>query len=73
MVKDGELTHGGDEALARHLRNAVPHKSPTREVATFGKSHPESSKKVDAAVALTLALGARHKTPAPIDITQSVW
>jgi phage terminase large subunit-like protein len=73
MVKDGELTHDGNEALARHLRNAVPHKSPTRETATFGKSHPESSKKVDAAVALTLALGARHKTPAPIDITESVW
>jgi hypothetical protein len=60
MVKEGALTHDGDERLARHLRNAVPHKSETREYATFGKSHPASKRNVDAAVALTLAIHARH-------------
>jgi phage terminase large subunit-like protein len=65
MIKDGALTHDGNEALARHLRHAVPHKSANAERATFGKSHPESTKKIDAAVALTLALHARHETPAP--------
>jgi hypothetical protein len=73
MVKDGLLTHDGNEDLARHLRHAVPHKSETREYATFGKSHPESKKKVDAAVALTLALHARHETPAPIRAADNIW
>jgi hypothetical protein len=40
---------------------------------TFGKSHPESKKKVDAAVALTLALHARHETPAPIRAAANIW
>jgi phage terminase large subunit-like protein len=65
MVKEAELTHDGNPDLARHLRNAVPHKSDTAERATFGKAHPESKKKIDAAVALTLALHARHETPPP--------
>jgi phage terminase large subunit-like protein len=68
MVKDGGLTHDGNEALARHARNAVPHKSETAERATFGKSHTESKKKIDAAVALTLALHARHETPPPAEM-----
>jgi hypothetical protein len=38
---------------------------------TFGKSHPESKKRIDAGVALTLALHGRHETPAPIRSTTS--
>jgi hypothetical protein len=39
---------------------------------TFGESHPESKKKIDAAVALTLALHARHETPAPIRVADHI-
>jgi hypothetical protein len=39
---------------------------------TFGKSHSESKKKIDAAVALTLALHARHETPAAIRVEEHI-
>jgi hypothetical protein len=64
-ITNGWLTHDGHPDLARHLRSAAPHRSESREFATFGKVHPASQKKVDAAVALTLALHARHATTPP--------
>jgi phage terminase large subunit-like protein len=59
-IAGGHLTHDGDERLARHLKHAIPRTSPNHKWVTFSKPHRDSLKKVDAAVALTLAVHARH-------------
>jgi hypothetical protein len=60
QIAGGHLTHDGDERLARHLKHAIPRTSPNHKWVTFSKPHRDSLKKVDAAVALTLAVHARH-------------
>ena len=64
-VVEGTLSHDGTEILDRHLRNAVPRTPSASKWATFGKIHPASPRKVDAAVALTLAIHAAHNWIAP--------
>lgn len=56
-VVDGELTHDGSSALTRHVLNA--RKRPTRSGEQISKEHPDSSRKIDAAVAAVLAWQAR--------------
>ena len=54
---DGELTHDGSYALTRHVLNA--RRRPTRSGVTIAKEHPDSARKIDAAIAATLANLAR--------------
>lgn len=56
-VVDGELTHDGSYALTRHVLNA--RRRPTRAGVTIAKEHPDSSRKIDAAIAAVLAWEAR--------------
>ena len=56
-VVDGELTHDGSFALTRHVLNA--RRRPTRGGTLIFKEHPDSVRKIDAAVAATLAWQAR--------------
>lgn len=56
-VIDRELTHDGSDALTRHVLNA--RRKPTRSGMQIGKEHPESARKIDAAVAAVLAWQAR--------------
>lgn len=56
-VVDGEMTHDGSYALTRHILNA--RRRPTRSGLTIAKEHPDSPKKIDAAVAAVLAWTAR--------------
>lgn len=56
-VVDGELTHDGSYALTRHVLNA--RRRPSRSGLLIAKEHPDSPRKIDAAVAATLAYGAR--------------
>lgn len=53
----GELSHTGDEVLARHVRNA--RKRVTRSGVAIRKDRPGSPNKIDAAVAAVLAYEAR--------------
>jgi phage terminase large subunit-like protein len=55
-VVSKELTFDGSWALTRHLLNA--RRRPTRSGLMIAKEHPESAKKIDAAVAAVLALQA---------------
>lgn len=56
-VVDGELTHDGSYALTRHVLNARRRKSQSG--LQIGKEHPDSARKIDAAVAAVLAWQAR--------------
>lgn len=56
-VVDGELSHDGSYALTRHVLNA--RRRLTRSGVQIGKEHPESARKIDAAVAAVLAYEAR--------------
>lgn len=56
-VIDGELTHDGSAALTRHVGNAK--RRPHRTGIQIAKDHPESPRKIDAAVAAVLAWQAR--------------
>jgi hypothetical protein len=54
---EGELTHDGSSALVRHLVNA--RRRPSRSGLQIGKAHPDSPKKIDAAIAAVLAWQCR--------------
>lgn len=56
-VIDGELTHDGTSILSRHILNA--RRRPTRSGIQIAKEHPDSARKIDAAVAAVLAWQAR--------------
>jgi phage terminase large subunit-like protein len=56
-VVDGELTHDGSSVLARHILNARRRES--RSGIQIAKEHPESPRKIDAAVAAVLAWQCR--------------
>lgn len=56
-VVDGELTHDGSAALTRHVLNA--RRRPSRSGLQIAKEHPDSARKIDAAVAGVLAWQAR--------------
>lgn len=56
-VVDGELTHDGSYPLTRHVLNA--RRRTSRAGLQIAKEHPESPRKIDAAVAATLAWQAR--------------
>jgi phage terminase large subunit-like protein len=56
-VIDGDLTHSGEDALTRHVLNA--HRRPSRSGLQIAKEHPDSARKIDAAVAAVLAYEAR--------------
>lgn len=56
-VVDNELTHDGAYALTRHVLNA--RRRVGRSGVQIGKEHPESARKIDAAVAAVLAWSAR--------------
>lgn len=56
-VVNGELTHDGSFALTRHVLNA--RRRPSRAGLQIAKEHPDSRRKIDAAVAATLAWQAR--------------
>lgn len=61
-VVDGEMTHSGEYALTRHILNA--RRRITRSGVQIGKEHPESPRKIDAAVAAVLAFEARRQVVA---------
>lgn len=56
-VTDGELTHDGTSVLTRHILNARRRES--RSGIQIMKEHPESARKIDAAVAAVLAWQCR--------------
>lgn len=56
-VVDGELSHDGSFALTRHVLNA--RRRPSRSGVQIAKEHPDSARKIDAAVAAVLAWQAR--------------
>jgi phage terminase large subunit-like protein len=65
-VRQGELTHDGDSRLARHVANAhrlyvrLRTDDGERRPFVLQKERPHSPRKIDAAVAATLALAARN-------------
>ncbi len=56
-VIDGELSHDGSFTLTRHILNA--RRRPSRSGLQIAKEHPDSPRKIDAAVAAVLAYQAR--------------
>jgi hypothetical protein len=56
-ITEGELTHDGSSALVRHLCNA--RRRVSRSGLQIAKAHPDSPKKIDAAVAAVLAWQCR--------------
>lgn len=56
-VVDGELSHDGSFALTRHVLNA--RRRASRAGLQIAKEHPDSPRKIDAAVAAVLAYQAR--------------
>ncbi len=56
-VLDGELSHDGNYTLTRHVLNA--RRKPTTSGLHIAKEHPDSPRKIDAAVAAVLAYKAR--------------
>ena len=56
-VLDREMSHDGGSVLTRHVLNA--RRRPTRAGMQITKEHPDSARKIDAAVAAVLAWQAR--------------
>jgi phage terminase large subunit-like protein len=56
-VLDGELSYDGNYTLTRHVLNA--RRKPTTSGIHIAKEHPDSARKIDAAVAAVLAWTAR--------------
>lgn len=56
-VLDGQMTHEGSSALTRHVLAA--HRRASRSGIQIAKEHPDSPRKIDAAVAAVLAWQAR--------------
>jgi hypothetical protein len=56
-VREGELKHSGSPVLTRHVLNA--RRRVSRATVQIGKEHPDSDRKIDAAVAMVLAWQAR--------------
>jgi hypothetical protein len=52
-VIEGDLTHDGDPALARHVGHTIAKETPYETI--IGKEHPDSPRKIDAAVASVVA------------------
>jgi phage terminase large subunit-like protein len=52
-VIEGGLTHDGSHTLARHLGNCVPKDTPSGTIVQ--KEHPDSPRKIDAAIAAIVA------------------
>jgi hypothetical protein len=57
-IRDGQVLHGADVALRRHVLNV--RRRPNRYGISFGKESRESPNKVDAFAAMQLADMARH-------------
>lgn len=61
--REGELSHDGDEVLARHVGNAVVHETRMRDgdrdLWVIRKDSPKSPRKIDAAMAACLSWEAR--------------
>ncbi len=67
-VLEGELSHDGDPLLARHVGHAVAKTTPYG--VTISKSHPDSPRRIDCAVAAVIAYErsawlAANSAPAP--------
>lgn len=65
-IKTGELRHGNNKTLTRHVLNATRWKRPAGDV--IGKDRKGSDKKMDAAVGMCLAVEGRaryRKMPKP--------
>lgn len=56
-VENGEMTHDGSYELTSHVLNA--RREPSRSGVQIRKEHPNSDRKIDAAVAASLAWAAR--------------
>src|SRR5205085_598693 len=56
-VIDSEMTHDGSYALTRHVLNA--RRRTSRSGLQIAKEHPDSPRKIDAAIAAVLAWQAR--------------
>jgi len=56
-IREGQMSHDGAFALTRHMLNARRRTSPSG--VTIAKEHPDSPRKIDAAVASVLAWQAR--------------
>jgi phage terminase large subunit-like protein len=68
LVVDGELTHDGDPALARHMANAIL-KADSRG-ARLAKEHKDSKRRIDAAVAGVMAV---HRAAKLADTAPAIY
>jgi len=66
-IVGAEMTHDGSSVLTRHVLNA--RRRPGRSGMQIGKEHPDSPRKVDAAVAAVLAWQCRLDALAVPDLT----
>ena len=57
-VRNSQVTHDGSYVLTRHMLNARRNQTPSG--VTIRKEHPDSARKIDAAVAAVLAFAARR-------------
>jgi phage terminase large subunit-like protein len=73
-VLEGDLSHDGNAMLAAHVGHAVAKLSPAGDVVGIAKDHPDSPRKIDAAVAAVIgferAAWSRENRPAPF---VTVW
>jgi phage terminase large subunit-like protein len=68
LVVDGELSHDGDPALARHVANAIL-KADSRG-ARLAKEHKDSRRRIDAAVCMVMAV---HRAAELADTTPAIY
>jgi phage terminase large subunit-like protein len=68
LVVDGELTHDGSPALARHIANAIL-KADSRG-ARLAKEHKDSKRRIDAAVSAVMAV---HRAAELADAAPAIY
>jgi phage terminase large subunit-like protein len=73
-VLEGDLSHDGSQVLAAHIGHAVAKLNPQGELVAITTDHPDSPRKIDAAVAAVIgferACWHRDNAPEPFAL---VW
>lgn len=71
-IRERKLTHSDHPALTRHVNNARAKTTPRGR--KLCKDNPDSPNKIDACVAMVMALDrAAAAAPEPYDVLESVW
>jgi phage terminase large subunit-like protein len=73
-VHEGDLSHDGSPVLAAHVGHAVARLNPQGDLVGIAKDHPDSPRKIDAAVAAVIGYErASWRRDNRVEVWASAW